>query len=206
MSKQIAQNPSRISFNPKAVDVDALDEIADDRDVSRAELIRETLADLIDQEADDGHDHGELHKPDNEELRDAYEALLALSNHPLGPRPVTVDEAKGRLYSQSCPKASVKRRLLKPLADLGFLTVRGGRIVVHRRIVEDVETAEIAADAEFAQLDEASHEGQRPVGKQIDPTHQELLKYQRAGLNAPFECVAWAASQTLWSNGRGASV
>lgn len=205
MSKQIEQNPTRISFNPKTVDVEVLDEIADERDMSRAELIRETLADLIDEETDADHQHGELHKPENEELRDAFEALLSLSNHPLGPRPVTVDEAKDQLYSQSCGKSSVKRRLLKPLAELGFITVRGGRLVVHRRRAEHVTALEEEADAEFERLDHTSEQSSQSFRERYDPAHQELLKYQRAGLNPPMECIGWVSDRMLWKDEGGAS-
>ena len=153
MSKQIERNPSRISFNPKNVDVAALDEIADSRDVSRAELIRDTLRDLIDEPAESDAGTVELHTPDDEELCEAYEALLRLSDHPLGVRPVTVEEAKDRLYSTSCGKSSVKRRLLEPLDALGFVTVRSGRVFVHRRTQEAVEAAETQAENEFRRLD-----------------------------------------------------
>jgi hypothetical protein len=206
MSKQIESNPSRISFDPGHVDIEMLDDIADDRGMSRAELIRQQLADLIERETDEEIEADELHKPDNEELRDAFETLLKLSNHPLGPRQVSVDEAKDGLYSQSCGKSAVKRRLLKPLAELGFISVRNGRIAVHRRTVEHVEAAEQRAEDELDALEEADRPGTTTLRDEMDPMHQELLKYQRAGLNAPFECVAWTAAETLWEDDGAISV
>lgn len=205
MSKQIESNPSRISFDPKGVDVEALDELADDREMSRAELIREELAELIDRETDDDHDYGEIHKPENEELREAFEALLELSNHPLGPRPISVAEAEDGLYSQSCRKAAVKRRLLKPLAELGFITVRSARIVVHRRTVEQIEIAEEETDAEFDELETADRPESPTMGKKLDPIYQELLKYQRAGLNPPVKYIGWVSAQTVWNDEGGVS-
>lgn len=200
MSKQIASNPTRISFNPKNVDVEALDEIADDRDVSRAELIRETLGELINQEADDGHAYDKIHKPDNEQLRNAFETLLDVSNHPLGPRPISVEEAKNQLYSQSCGKAAVKRKYLEPLSELGFITVRNARIAVHRRTVQQVEAAKTTANEELDQLEASDRPGPQRVGKQPDPEHQELLKYQRAGIDPPIKCIGWVSAQTVWGN------
>lgn len=205
MSKQIEKNPSRVSFDPRQVDIEALDEIADERDMSRAELIREALSNLVDSEGGEERISGELHNPDNEELRDAFEALLDLSDHPLGPRPVSVDEAKDRLYNRSCPKTAVKRRLLKPLADLGFISVRSARIVVHRRTVEQIEAAEAQADAELDRIEEADSPGIQTVGPRLEPEHLELRKYQRAGINPPVEYIGWVGARTVWKDNDGAS-
>lgn len=161
------------------------------------------IEDGSDPDAD--HEHGELHKPENEELREAFEALLSLSNHPLGPRPVTVDEAKDQLYSQSCKKASVKRRLLKPLAELGFITVRGGRLVVNRRTAEQVTALKAEADAEFDRLNVTSRQPSQSFRESYAPAHQELLKYRRSGLTPPMECIGWVSNQILWSDEGGAS-
>lgn len=205
MSKQIESNPSRISFDPGHVDIEELDEIADDRGVSRAELIREQLADLVERETDEEIEPEELHKPDNEELRDAFETLLRLSNNPLGPRPVSVDEAKSELYSQSCKKETVKNRLLKPLAELGFITPRNGKVHIHRRTREQVEAAEQRADKELEALEAADRPEKTTLREGREPMHQELLKYQRAGLNPPFQCLAWIATETLWNDDGGVS-
>jgi hypothetical protein len=205
VSKQIESNPSRVSFDPRQVGIEALDEIADERDMSRAELVRGTLADLIGSEGGDDRIDGEIHKPDNEELRDAFEALLDLSDHPLGPRPVGVDEATDRLYNRSCPKTAVKRRLLKPLAELGFISVRAARVVVHRRTVEQVEAAEAQADVELEQIQGSDDSGIRTAGIQIAPKHRELRKYQRAGLTPPIEYIGWVGAQTIWNDNGGAS-
>lgn len=73
MSNRLEQNPSRISFDPGHVDIDTLDEIADDQDESRAELIRETLAEVIEMHDDADGGNASLHKPDHSEPREAFE-------------------------------------------------------------------------------------------------------------------------------------
>jgi hypothetical protein len=207
MSKQIKTNPDRVTFDPRHLDVEALDEIADERGMSsRAELIRQTLSELVEREADDEHADAELDKPENEELRDAFETLLDLSDHPRGPRTVGVQEAKDRLNHQSCPKDAVKRRLLEPLNDDGYITVRNARITVHRRTVKQVEAAEAQADAALERVAEANHPEMRPGSKRLEPEHQELQKYQRAGLNPPIEYIGWVGARTLWEDNEGASV
>ena len=65
MSNRLEQNPPRISFDPGHVDVDALDEIAGDQNKSRAELIRETLAEVVEEHDDADGENASLHKPDH---------------------------------------------------------------------------------------------------------------------------------------------
>ncbi|WP_255195381.1 hypothetical protein [Halorarius litoreus] len=197
MSKDIESNPSRISFNPKGVDISALDEIADQRDVSRAELIRTQLRELVAQHAASDGGSTDLHTPDNEELADAYEKLVALSNHPMGTIKVPVEEAKQQLWTQQCPKDSVKSRLLEPLAKQGFISVKAARITVHRRTEGQVAAAEEEADTEFERLEASDN---LRLSRSLSEEEQQLRKYQHAGLNAPFRLVGWVASRTLWSD------
>ena len=196
MSNCLEQNPSRISFDPGHVDVDALDEIADDQDKSRAELIRATLAEVVEEYDDANGENASLHKPDHSELCEAFEQLLEASDHPHDPRKVTVDEARGKLHSQTCPKEQVVPRLLQPLADDGFISVTNGRITVHRRTVEQVQQAEAEADDAISRLEAVVAD--EPDYREVAEPHQQLLKYQRAGLKPPFELAAWTARQTLW--------
>lgn len=196
MSNQLDQNPNRVSFNPKGLDVAALDEIAAERDISRAELIREELQQVVEDATAADAEAADLHKPDDPELREAFETLLDLSAHPLGPRSVGVEEAVDRLYSQRCPKSAVKTRLLRPLADLGVISVSTGSITVHRRTVESVEQAESEADDALDRLDRSGFISLTP---DRDEEHKQLVKYQRAGLNVPFRLAAWVAGQVLWT-------
>ncbi|WP_255149005.1 CopG family transcriptional regulator [Halorarius halobius] len=195
MSKDIAQNPTRISFNPKGVDVAALDEVADQRDVSRAELIREQLREVVAQHAEADGGSADLHRPAHEELAEAYDRLLALSDHPTGTRRVSVDEAKDKLHHSECPKEAVKSRLLKPLADQGFISVRTGKIRVHRRTESAVERAEAEADAAFDRLTAAA---ELPSQHDLTEEQKRLRKFQRADLDVPFGLTAWVATETLW--------
>jgi hypothetical protein len=202
VSKQIEQNPSRVSFDPGKVDIEALDDVADERDMSRAELIRDTLAELVEDYKDDEDLDAELHRPEHPELREAFEALLDLSDHPHGPRPVSVEEARSFLHSQTCPKAQVSDRLLRPLEAEGFITVRAGRIAVHRRTTEQVEAAEAEAEEQAKQIG-IGHT--LPSQNDIPDEQKAMRKYRRADLNVPFRLVAWTARNTLWSDNRGAS-
>jgi hypothetical protein len=202
MSNQLKQNPSRVSFNPGKVDIEALDEVADERDMSRAELIREKLSEVVEDHKDDEDLGAELHKPEHPELCEAFEALLDLSDHPHGPRPVSVEEARSYLHSQTCPKKQVSDRLLRPLESEGFITVRAGRIAVHRRTTEQVEAAEAEAEEQAKQIG-IGHT--LPSQENIPDEEKEMRKYRRADLNVPFRLVAWTARNTLWSDNRGAS-
>jgi len=199
MNNRLEQNPSRISFDPGHVDVDALDEIADGQDKSRAELIRATLAEVVEEYDDADGENASLRKPDHSELCEAFEQLLEASNHPQGPRKLTVDEARGKLHSQTCPKAQIVSRLLRPLADDGFISVMNGRITVHRRTVEQVQQAEAEADDAISRLESVAAD--EPDYREVAEPHQQLLKYHRAELEPPFELAAWTARQTLWADG-----
>lgn len=192
MSKQIVKSPSRISFTPQRGTVEQLDELADDQDTSRADVIREAIRAYLDR--NEGQSIGEIHKPDHDELRAAYEELLSLSDSPTGIQTIAVSEAVDRLYSNECPKDAVKRRLLEPLAELGFLTVRSGRIAVHRRSADAVDAVETRADAE---LDRLSITEPNPY-EDAPAEYRELLKYKRASIDPPFGLVAWVADRTVW--------
>lgn len=194
MSKQIEENPSRISFAPGNVSADRLSAVAEDRGMSRAELIREACREKIAEHAESQPDKT-LHRPDREELAEAYDRLLALSDHPMGPRTVTVSEAKDQLWTQQTPKDVIVTRLLQPLAERGFISVRNARITVHRRTTEQVAAAEAAADD---QLDELAEAGMDVEMRSLAPEHNELRKYRNADLQPPFRLTAWVAGEVLW--------
>lgn len=198
MSKQIEDNPSRISFAPGKVSAAKLDAVAEDLGYeSRANLIRDTLADLVAEHSEADPD-ATLSQPDNEELQAAYERLLELSKHPMGTRTLSVDEARDQLYTRECPKTAVKDRLLRPLADGGFISVKGGKIRVHRRTQEQVARAQAEADQS---LDRLTRGSTRSLPSESDRTQQQksIRKYQRADLNVPFGLGAWVAERVVWS-------
>jgi hypothetical protein len=197
MSKQIKQNPSRVSFDPGSVDIEALDEIADEQGMSRAELIRGTLRDLVD-EHDQGDDHAELHKPDHAELRQAFGQLLDVSDHPRGVRRVTVDEARDKLHTNRCKKSQVSDRLLRPLDKDGFITVRGGYITVHRRTAAEVDEARQQTEQE---IEELGYDSPLPSQDDIPDEQMTIQKYQHGGVDVPFGAAAWVASKVVWDDG-----
>lgn len=195
MSKQIEENPSRISFAPGNVSAERLTEVADDLGYeSRAEFIREKLREAVAEHAE-ADPAATLDQPEHEELQTAYERLLGLSDHPLGTRPVSVEEAKDQLWTQNCPKSSVVGRLLRPLAETGYISVKNARIRVHRRTEEQVERAEAEADEALDRVT-VNVESQPKRAEE----HKQLRKYQRAGLDVPLRYVGWVAGRTVWSD------
>jgi hypothetical protein len=202
VSKQINSNPSRVSFNPGGVDIEVLDEVAADRDMSRAELIRQTLQEVV-EEYDDGADHADLNKPEHPDLREAFEALLDASDHPRGVRRVTVEEARSTLHTQNTKKSQVSSRLLRPLDREGFITVRGGYITVHRRTVAEVEEARQQTEEEVEQL---GYDGPLPSQDDIPEEQKTIQKYQHGRINVPFGAAAWATAKAVWDDDGGASV
>jgi|GEM_PF-2113834 len=198
MSKQIESNPSRVSFDPGSVDMDKLDDIADNRDLSRAELIRQTLKEVVDA-YDDGEDrHAELHKPDHPDLLDAFEKLLDASDHPRGVCRVSVEEARDRLHTQRCGKGQVVNRLLSPLHQEGFITIRNGRITVHRQTVGEVEEARQETTREIEQHE---YDGPIPSEDEFPKELNRIEKCQNLGLDIPFGSGAWLASKFVWDGG-----
>jgi len=198
MSKQIQESDSRISFTTGDVSASDMDDAADALGFdSRAEFIREAVSELAAQ-AETTTTDATLHTPDNDELHEAYSRLLALSKHPRGVRPVGVDEAKDQLYTQRCPKRAVVDRLLRPLADGGFISVKGGRIRVRRRTVEQVEQAEQEAD-ETLDRDERDSSSELADGLTVE--QEQLRKYQHGRMNVPFRLGAWVASRVVWTDG-----
>ncbi|WP_153952328.1 ribbon-helix-helix domain-containing protein [Halosegnis longus] len=197
MSKQIEANPSRISFAPGRVDAQKLDEIADELGYeSRADFIRDTLANRIATHTE-ASPSATLHQPDNDELADAYDKLLDLSDHPRGSRAIGVEEARDQLWTQRCPKTAVKDRLLRPLAEGGFIAVAGGQIHVRRRTEEQVAQAEQEGDATLNKLKTTSPSP--PPSETRTPEQEHIAKYQRGNLNVPFRLGAWVASQVVWT-------
>jgi hypothetical protein len=198
MSKQIESNPSRVSFDPGGVDMEALDEVADDRDISRAELIRQTLKEVVEAHDDGEERHAELHKPDHPELLAAFEKLLDASDHPRGVRRVGVEEARDKLHTQKCGKSQVVERLLRPLNQEGFITIRSGKITVHRQTVAEVEAARQQTERE---IEEQGYDGPIPSQYDIPDEQKTIHKYQLGQMDVPFGAAAWATSQVVWDDG-----
>lgn len=195
MSKQIESNPSRVSFDPGAVDMDKLDDIAEERDLSRAELIRQTLKEVVDAHDDGEERNAELHKPEHPELLAAFEKLLDASDHPRGVCRVSVEEARDKLHTQRCGKGQVVNRLLSPLHQEGFITIRNGRITVHRQTVDEVEEARQQTEKE---IEEHGYNGPIPSEDEFPKELKVIEKCQNLGLNIPFNSGAWLASEFVW--------
>lgn len=208
MSKQIAKDsPNRgtQSFGPGDLNLEKVDDVVDEHFESKADFYRtavsEKLAEFDDTDTD-ADPNADLHKPDHPELREAFEELLELSNHPHGSRRVSVEEAKSKLHTRECPKSQVVDRLLIPLENEGFATARAGYITVHRRTVQEVEAAEAEAEEE---LDDIGLGHTLPSQRDITDEQKEIRKYRTADLGLPFRLSAWVASETLWSNDGGIS-
>ncbi|CAI49256.1 uncharacterized protein NP_2330A [Natronomonas pharaonis DSM 2160] len=214
MSKDIEQNPTRISVNPKsAFDVGELDDIADDKDMSRAALLREIIGDYVDEHTDDDGEvtNPDLAKPEHPDLRDAFMTLLDVSDHPRGPRRISVDEAEDALYSTDCAKSSVRRRYLEPLREDGYIAVKCGRITVRRRTVEEVERRQETADRQADTLAKSEptnddDRGDGPVMDELDKEHRKLIKSRRADIDPALDVIGWACENTVWDHGNQTAV
>lgn len=203
VSKQIQESDSRISFTTGDVSAAEMDEAADALGFdSRAAFLREAVSELAAQ-AETTTADATLHQPDNDELQEAYDRLLELSDHPRGVRPVSVEEARDQLYTQRCPKAAVKDRLLRPLAEGGFISVSGGKIRVRRRTEEQVEQAEQEADAALERVESVSPS--LPSSESLTTEQKQMRKYQRAGLDVPFRLGAWTAARVVWTDSASAT-
>lgn len=105
MSKQIESNPSRVSFDPSGVDMESVDKLADDRNQSRAELIRTALADELQQTGlSDDHDLDST-------LADALRALKRVAVN----GQVSTEEAESAIAQEIQIPSSATRRILRQL-------------------------------------------------------------------------------------------
>ncbi|MFC7069479.1 hypothetical protein [Halobaculum lipolyticum] len=135
MTNRLERNPNRVSFDPQDADIPAFDAIAEERGMSRAELLREKVKETVGQREDD------TGLPDNEALRRAYLALLdaAGPNHR-----IATEGAESTLADKlNRPKGSV-RSVLKELEERGYVAPRWGNITVRRRDALVSSTPEVA--------------------------------------------------------------
>jgi len=109
-------NPKqRISFGCPEDDVKILDEIADAEDASRSEILRDLVAERVDEYRDDSAD--DIYTPDDPMLEEAYRTLLDAADERIagaGLR-LTVEEAKNALYDNRTPKDAVMTKYIRPL-------------------------------------------------------------------------------------------
>lgn len=124
VSNRLDRNPNRVSFDPQDADVPAFDAIAEERGMSRAELLREKVKETV------GQRHDDTGLPEDETLRRAYLALLdtAGPNH----RVDTKSAESALADTLNRPKGSV-RSVLKELEEHGYVAPRWGNITVRRR-------------------------------------------------------------------------
>lgn len=119
MSKQIEQNPSRVSFDPGDVNIEQLDELANDRGQSRAELIRSALRREL--AAVEGRDD-DLPA----DLRDGLDAVRVVA---VDGR-VAVDQAESAVAQRLQISKSAARRVLRRLENYDKLRPRWGVVVL----------------------------------------------------------------------------
>ncbi|WP_435358434.1 hypothetical protein [Haloarchaeobius sp. DFWS5] len=102
--------------------IDALD---DSLDVSRAEFFRQAIVDHLDDDATDA----DADLPDDDRLRDGYQRLRQVT----GPNGrIDTDAALSTVAEATgVKKGAVKRTIIKPLDQRGYLTPRWGVITVH---------------------------------------------------------------------------
>jgi len=139
VTNRLDRNPNRVSFDPGSADIPAFDEIADERGMSRAELLREVVKDTVGQREDD------TGLPDDETLRRAYLRLLDASGHN---HRIDIEGAESLLAQElSRPSGSI-RSVLKDLEESGYVSPRWGVLTVRRRDALVQDSAETAAPAD----------------------------------------------------------
>ncbi|WP_435119067.1 ribbon-helix-helix domain-containing protein [Halolamina sp. C58] len=114
MSRMDHNPKQRVSFGCPEEHVEALDEIAGE-DASRSELLRELVAEKVEEHRDDSAD--DIHTPDDPMLEEAYRTLLDTAEEQIpgaGLR-LTIEEAKNALYDNRTPKDAVMTKYIRPL-------------------------------------------------------------------------------------------
>ena len=122
VSNQLVEQPSRVSFEPKDADIRALDEIAEQEGISRAEKLRQLISEEVQRHQDDDQSYA---VPDDEELASAYRTLVDLAEEVFdgaGLR-VTRERARNELYHNDMPKDAVMSELIGPLRDRGYVDI-----------------------------------------------------------------------------------
>ncbi|QZP37740.1 hypothetical protein [Halobaculum magnesiiphilum] len=124
MSNRLDRNPNRVSFDPQGADIPAFDEIAEERGMSRAELLREKVKETVGQRED------ETGLPEDETLRRAYLTLLdaAGENHR-----IQTEAAESTLAQELTRPSGTIRSVLKDLETRGYVAPRWGVLTVRRR-------------------------------------------------------------------------
>ncbi|APW99414.1 hypothetical protein CHINAEXTREME_17280 [Halobiforma lacisalsi AJ5] len=119
-------NPSsRVSFGCPDDLLEQLDEIADREDKSRSEKLRELVQKEVDVKGDLEGPNPVL--PDDERLAEAYRMLHDRAHAPHKTRPrVKLETAKNKLYDNQTPKPAVLEEIIKPLEELGYVSVLPG--------------------------------------------------------------------------------
>ncbi|WP_049952255.1 ribbon-helix-helix domain-containing protein [Halostagnicola larsenii] len=116
---------SRTSFGCPSDILEKLDEIADREDVSRSKKLRELVRREVEAKGDLEGPTPVL--PDNERLSKAYRTLHDRAHAPYKNNPrVKLETAKNKLYSNETPKSAVLDEIIKPLENLGYLSVWPG--------------------------------------------------------------------------------
>lgn len=113
----------RTSFKCPDTHRDLLDDVADDRGISRSQLLRDIVAEFVDNHTEDDSVSSDL--PDEQKLREAYLTLLEMAErHPQ--KRVTLEQARNHLWTTSTPKKAVKDDLLTPLRRQGLIRITPG--------------------------------------------------------------------------------
>jgi len=140
MSNDLPHNPNRVSFDPKDADIPEFDAIADERDMSRAELLRELVREEIGQDEDD-----DTHLPENDTLRRAYLQLLDSVDDTYR---ISTQAATSVLAQELQRPGESTKAILKRLESRGYVKPRWGTITVRRRdaLPAAAGADEVAAD------------------------------------------------------------
>ena len=131
---------SRISFRIDETTKDAFKDVCE----SEGKNMSEVLEDFV-REQTGRTSTGRL--PDEPQLAKAYETIFWAA----GGNPVEVDDAEAAVSNKlNVPKSGVRGRVMQPLRDRGYVTLRQGIDAVHYRPNVDLEPDVFDAEPEEA--------------------------------------------------------
>jgi hypothetical protein len=132
MSGQVpGSDRKRVSFTVGDVSAEEMDDLADELDESRAEFIREAVAERYNRLVDDSSGDGGTVPPTDGNLRSAWFQLCeaASDQNPHKKPSLKLEKAKSVLCGPNCGKDRVLDDLIKPLKRRGYLWIDSGMSV-----------------------------------------------------------------------------
>jgi hypothetical protein len=128
VSKQIHDEGTRrkqVKFRVDESKRDALDEVADELDTSRAQLLRDAVDDILDEYDDSVRDMGGEYWPDRDDLAELYRARLRHANQKL----ILNLRVKGRMDAEDTRyKRNDIIAALRPLEKRGYVRIQIGGV------------------------------------------------------------------------------